>query len=126
MCLSLMLHHFPAHILLLLSRIVPRSRHAARKSRIKLRRTRHLASELLESLALCLRDKQSSEAAQQHEEGVDLHDVVEPGAFIGRGGAAGAKGADEDLGDDGTDFAGGGGDSVGGRAVSGWEAWLFD
>lgn len=50
--------------------------------------------------------------------------VVEPGGFVGGCGAAGAEGADEDLGDDGADFAGGGGDAVGGGAVAGWEAWV--
>jgi hypothetical protein len=38
----------------------------------------------------------------------------EPGALVGGGCAAGAEGPDEDLGDDGADFAGGGGDTVGG------------
>lgn len=120
--LSLLLMHPLPNILLLLSRIVPRNRHAARKSGIILRSARHLASKLLESLALGLGDQKSGEAAQQHEQSVDLHDVVEPGALVGGSGAAGAERADEDLGDDGADFAGGGGDAVGGGAVAGWEA----
>ena len=112
------------NILLLLTRIVPRNRHAARKSRVVLRRAGDLASKLLESLALGLGDQKSGEAAQKHEEGVDLHDVVEPGRLVRGCGAAGAEGTDEDLGDDGADFAGGGGDTVGGGAVAGWEAWV--
>ena len=50
--------------------------------------------------------------------------MVEPGGFVCGSGAAGSEGADEDLGDDGADFAGGGGDAVGGGAVAGWEAWV--
>ena len=122
--LSLLLMHFVPDVLLLLARIVPRYRHAARQSGIVLRRARDLAGKLLESLALGLGDQKSGEAAQKHEEGVDLHDVVEPGRLVGRSGAAGAEGTDEDLGDDGADLAGGGGDTVGGGAVAGWETWI--
>jgi hypothetical protein len=53
-----------------------------------------------------------------------LHDVVEPGRLVGGSGAAGAEGADEDLGNDRADLAGGSGDTVGCRAVAGWEAWV--
>ena len=111
------------NVLLLLTRIVSRNRHAARKSGIVLRRAGDLASKLLESLALGLGDQESGEATEKHEESVDLHDVVEPWGLVLGGGAAGAEGTDEDLGDDGADFAGGGGDTVGGGAVAGWEAW---
>jgi hypothetical protein len=48
--------------------------------------------------------------------------VVEPRGLVLGGGAAGAEGSDEDLGDDGADFAGGGRDTVGGGAVAGREA----
>jgi hypothetical protein len=117
--------HLMPNILLLLARIIPRNRrHASRKSRIVLGRAGDLASKLLESLALGLRDQKSGEATEKHEESVDLHDVVEPGGLVFGGGAAGAEGTDEDLGDDGADFAGGGGDAVGGGAVAGWEAWV--
>lgn len=114
--------HLVPDVLLLLARIVPRNRHAARQSRVVLRRARDFAGKLLESLALGLGDQKSGEAAQKHEEGVDLHDVVEPGRLVGRSGAAGAEGTDEDLGDDGADLAGGGGDTVGSRAVARGEA----
>lgn len=115
--------HLMPNILLLLARIIPRDRrHAARKSGIILRSAGDLASKLLESLALGLGDQKSGEATEEHEESVDLHDVVEPGGLVLGGGAAGAEGSDEDLGDDGADFAGGGGDTVGGGAVAGWEA----
>jgi hypothetical protein len=50
--------------------------------------------------------------------------VVEPGGLVLGGGAAGAEGSDEDLGDDGADFARGGGDTVGGGAVAGREALI--
>lgn len=115
--------HLMPNILLLLARIVPRNRrHTTRKSRIVFRSAGDLASKLLESLALGLGDQKSGEATEEHEESVDLHDVVEPGGLVLGGGAAGAEGSDEDLGDDGADFAGGGGDTVGGGAVAGWEA----
>lgn len=115
--------HLTPNVLLFLARIVPRNLHTSRKSRIILRRTRNLTSELLKSLALSLRNQKSSEATEKHEQSVDLHDVVEPGGFVGGSCAAGTEGADEDLGDDGADFAGGGGDAVGGGTVAGWEAW---
>ncbi|KAH9822789.1 dnaJ homolog-like protein subfamily C member 21 [Teratosphaeria destructans] len=86
-----------------------------------------LAGELLEGETLGLGDEEGGEAAEQHEEGEDLHDVVEPGG--GRGGGvgvaglgAGAEGAEDDLGDDGAELAGGGGEAVGGGAVAGGEA----
>jgi len=117
--------HLVPNILLLLARIVPRNRHTARQSGIVLRSAGDLASKLLESLALGLGDKESGEATEKHEQSVDLHDVVEPGRLVLGGGAAGAEGTNEDLGDDGADFAGGGGYTVGSRAVAGWEAWLL-
>lgn len=116
--------HLTPNILLLLARIIPLNRHTSRKSGIILRSARNLTRKLLESLALGLGDQKSGEAAEKHEESVDLHDVVEPGGLVGGSCAAGAEGTDEDLGDDGADFAGGGGDAVGGGAVAGWEAWV--
>ena len=112
------------NILLLLTRIIPRNRHAARKSWVVLGSARNLASKLLESLALGLGDQKSGEAAQKHKQSVDLHDVVEPGRFVGRSSTAGAEGADEDLGNDGAYLAGGSRDTVGGGAVAGWETWV--
>ena len=116
--------HLVPNVLLLLTRIVSRHRHAARQSGIVLRSAGDLASKLLESLALGLGDQESGEAAEKHEESVNLHDMVEPWGLVLGGGAAGAEGTDEDLGDDGADFAGGSGDTVGGGAVAGWEAWV--
>jgi hypothetical protein len=94
----------------------------ARESRVKLRSTRDLAGKLLESLALGLGDEEGGEAAQQHEEGVYLHDMVEPRALVRGGGTTRTERADEDLGDDGADLAGSGGDTVRGRTVTSWEA----
>jgi hypothetical protein len=99
--------------LLLIRRVVDAS-HATRQSGVVLGSTRDLAGELLEGLPLGLGDQEGGEDTAQHEQSVDLHDVVEPGALVGGGCAAGAEGPDEDLGDDGADFAGGGGDTVGG------------
>jgi uncharacterized membrane protein YgcG len=110
------------NVLLLLTRIVPRNAHATRKSGVVFRSTRDLAGKLLESLTLGLRNEEGGEAAQKHEQGVDLHNVVEPRALVRRCGATGTERADEDLGDDGADFAGGGGDTVGGGTVTCWEA----
>ena len=90
--------------LLLIRRVID-ARHATRQSRVVLGSTRGLAGELLESLALGLGDEESGEDTAEHEQRVDLHDVVEPGALVGGGCAAGAEGSDEDLGDDGADFA---------------------
>lgn len=77
---------------------------------------------MLESLALGLRDQKRGETAQEHEQSVDLHDVVEPGRLVLGSSTSGAQWTDEDLGDDGADFAGGGGDTVGGGTIAGWEA----
>ena len=86
-----------------------------------------LTSKLLEGLALGLGDEESGEETEKHEEREDLEDVVEPwGGCRSCWCAALAEGSDDDLGDDGTDFAGGGGDTVGGRAVAGREAFSRD
>ena len=88
------------------------------------RRRLVLATELLERLALSLGDENGGKATEQHEEGEDLEDVVQPGTVVVRGGAARLEGRDGALADDGADLAGGGGDTVGGGAVAGWEAWV--
>lgn len=84
--------------------------------------TRNLASQLLESLALRLWNQQCRCDTEQHEEGENLDDVVEPWRGIGLGCAANAEGTDEGLGDNGTDLARGGRDTVRGGSVAGWEA----
>ena len=94
---------------------------------IIIRRARHLTRQLLERATLRLRDEQSGEDAAEHEEGEDLHDVVEPGRVVGaRGGAADAERAEDALGDDGADFARGGGEAVRGAAVARREAFAGD
>ena len=84
----------------------------------------HFAGQLFERLPFGFRDEEGGEDTAQHEEGEDLHHVVEPG---GVGGACGrallAEGPEDALGDDGADFAGGGGDAVRGRPVAGGEAF---
>jgi hypothetical protein len=110
-------------VALLLIRRVVDARHATTcKSGVVFGSTGDLAGQLLESLALGLGDEESGEDTAQHEQGVDLHDVVEPRALVCGSCAADAEGSDENLGDDGANLAGGGGDAVGGRAVAGWEA----
>jgi hypothetical protein len=101
-------------VALLLIRRVVNAGHATCKSRVVFRSTGDLPGQLLESLALGLGDQESGEDTAQHEQSVDLHDVVEPGALVCGSCAADAEGSDEDLGDDGADFAGGSGDAVGG------------
>lgn len=68
-------------------RVVPESCAVPAANWIVIRRARNLTSELFESLALRFRDEQSGKDTQEHEEGKDLHDVVEP---WGRGGTGGA------------------------------------
>lgn len=95
----------------------------AAEARVVLGRTWHLASKLLESLALGFRDQQCGENTAQHEEGVDFHDVVEPWVRVGLCRVtAGAERTNEHLGDDGADLAGSGGDTVGGGTVASREA----
>lgn len=80
------------------------------------------ACELLERLALGFGDQESGEDAQQHEQGKDLQDVVQPGAGVGLGRTASAERSESGLCDDGTDFARCGGDTVACRTVTSGEA----
>ena len=90
---------------------------------VVLGRAGHLASKLLESLALGLGNEEGGEDTAQHEEGVDLHDVVEPRVGVGLCRvAASAEGTDEHLGDDGADLASSGGETVGGGTIACGEA----
>lgn len=93
-----------------------------RKYRIVLWSTRDLTSKLFQCQALSLWDKESGEAAQQHEERENLKDVVEPRAGVGRCGATSTERSDGGLSDDGSDLAGGGGDTVARGTVASWEA----
>jgi hypothetical protein len=97
---------------LLLIRGVVNAGHAAGESGVVFRSTGDFTGQLLEGLALGLGDEEGGEDTAEHEQGVDLHDVVEPGALVGGCCAAGAERSDEDLGDDGADFTGGSGDTV--------------
>ena len=56
-----------------------------------------LAGELFESLALGLGDEEGGEDTAQHEESVDLEDVVQPGAGVGRGGTSGSERSNSTL-----------------------------
>jgi len=59
----------------------------------------------------------------EHEESVDLHDVVEPWVGVGLGGVAtGAKRTNEHLGEDRANLARSSGDTVRGGAVASWKA----
>jgi len=67
---------------------------------MKMMLTWYLASKLLERQSLSLWNEQSSEATAQHEEGVDLEDVVEPRRSVLARRTARTKRADDGLGDD--------------------------
>ena len=88
---------------------------------------RHLTGQLLERLPLRLGDEVCGKEAAEHEEGEDLHHVVEPGG-VGRARRCAllAQGAEDALGDDGADFPRGSRYAVGGRAVAGGEAFSGD
>jgi hypothetical protein len=76
------------------------------------------AGEFLEGPALGLGNEEGGEETAQHEEGKNLHDVVDPGRGTFACGirlcASSAERSEYDLGNDGTDFARGGGDAMGG------------
>ena len=82
--------------------------------------------EVLEGLSLGLGNEHTGEDTGKHEYRVDLHDVVEPWAGRGLVRAGGDRASSSErsnggLSNDGANFAGTGRDTVGGRAVSGWE-----
>lgn len=81
-----------------------------------------LTRQLLESLALSLGDEQTGEDTAQHEQSEDLHNMLEPGSVARVLGTLVHQRAEDTLGNDGTDLAGGGRDTVGGGTVAGGEA----
>ena len=82
-----------------------------------------LAGKLLEGLALGLGDEERSEDTEEHEECEDLEDVVEPRGGVGSCDVTtNTERTDDNLGNDGTDLAGSGGETVRSRAVAGREA----
>ena len=86
----------------------------------------NLASKLLEGLALGLGNEERGEDTAEHEESEDLEDVVQPRRSVGGSGATNTEGSNNDLSDNGTDLARGGGETVGGGAVAGREAFARD
>lgn len=80
-----------------------------------------LTAELFKRLASSLGDENGGEAAEQHEESIDLKDVVHPRSSDLLGGSTSAQSSDGTLADDGSDLAGGSGDTVGGGTVTGGE-----
>ena len=103
------------------------ARASANVGRVELRRTLNLTGQLFEGLALRLGNQESREDARKHEDGVNLHDVVEPGRGRRPGGSTtGAKRSNENLGNNGTDLAGGRRNTVGAAAVAGREAFARD
>ena len=86
----------------------------------------HFASELLEGLSLGLWNKESCQETEEHEEGENLNDVVEPWACVGCCGATSTEGSNKDLGNDGPDLASSSGHTVGSRPVTSREALARD
>jgi len=87
-----------------------------------------LTGKLLKSLALGFWDEEGSENTTEHEEGEDLHDVIEPwraGGFVWTRGdeATGTERSDSSLSNDGADLSRGSGDTVGAGTVTSWEAF---
>lgn len=90
-----------------------------------------LAGKIFEGLALGFRNKKSGEDTTEHEECVDLHNVVEPWAcgglvWAGSDSTTGTEWCNGCLGDDGADLAGSGGETVRGRTVTGRETFTWD
>jgi hypothetical protein len=79
------------------------------------------AGKLFKGLASSLGNEEGGEAAEQHEESVDLQDVVQPVLTI-----VSLEGGDGTLADDGTNLARGGRDTVRGGTVSGGEDFTRD
>lgn len=102
----------------------------ASRDRIIVCRAGNLTSQFLERLALRLWDEQRSEAAEEHEQGKDLHHMIEPRRGSGsRGillGSPGPQGAEDDLCDNGADLARGCRETVRRRPVSRGEAFTRD
>lgn len=76
------------------------------KAWVVLRGTWNFTSELFKRLTLGLRDEESGEDTQKHEESENLHDVVQPWIWIVIGGALHFERTDEDLSDNRTNLAG--------------------
>ena len=101
----------------------------------------NLTGKLFESLPLGLRNEKRGEDTAQHEEGENLHNVIEPRVRVGFGRleksqclpaerlkaktyvALCAERSEDCLCNDSTDLARGGGDTVGRRTVTGWETF---
>ena len=102
-------------------------RTTANVGRVELGRTLNLTGQLFEGLALRLGNQESREDTRKHEDGVNLHNVVEPGRGRRPGGSTtGAKRSNENLGNNGTDLARGRRNTVGAAAITGREAFTRD
>ena len=95
--------------------------------RIIVCRAGHLSSQLLQGLPLRFGNQQRGENPAKHEQGEDLHHVVQPRGRVLLGDhALGPQGTEDDLGDDGADFSRCSAEAVGGGAVAGREAFAGD
>ncbi len=84
----------------------------------------NLAGKLFEGLPLRLRDEQCGEDSTQHEKSEDLHDVIEPRGSVGLSNMSLCSERSKDsLCDDGTNLAGGCGNTMRGRSVAGRETF---
>lgn len=80
-----------------------------------------LLSKLLKSLSLGLRNKHRSEDTKQHEQSVDLHDVVEPAVLLVSGAAVVNEGSEHTLSNNGANLARGSRETMGSGTVAGGE-----
>lgn len=92
---------------------------------IVVRSTWNLTSKLLESLTGSLWDQKRGTKTKQHDQRKDLHDVIDPWSgsrtSSSRWRADRLEWTEDNLCDNGTNLSGRGRDTVGGRAVTGWE-----
>lgn len=87
----------------------------------------NLSGQFFKGLAFRFWNQKSSEDTAEHEEGEDLHDVVEPrGGIRVRRSTLSDERAKDTLGDNGSNFSGRSTEAVRGRAVAGREHFTRD
>lgn len=108
-------------------RVFPVSSAMSAANGIVVRRAGNFARQLLEGFALRLRDEQSGENSEKHEERENLHHVIKPGRGRGAGSARGraplTERTKDGLSENGANFARGGGQAVRGGTVARGEAF---
>ena len=96
-------------------------------NRIVIGRTRNFTRKLFEGLPLGLGNEKSGEDTAQHEQRVDLHDVIKPWRWVGgRDRAPRPERTNEHLSDNGADLPGCGREAVRSRTIACREAFSRD